>query len=288
MHQTLSRRYLLMAVQYRSAAELAAEEIRHRIHSGQLASGAKVSIGDLASDMALSSTPVREALKVLEGEGLVSIAPRSGVYVRKISVEEVAEVYAIKAALEPLMVRWAILRGTDDQLRTVVGFAAQLAAYARSQELDEYVRVVEERRQLLLTMAASDVLVSLFQTIDGRVRLLRYRNLAQPEHMHRSVREHQVMAQAIADRDVDRACALTVESVHAAARSLLRLVGADDEADVLAARRPAWSLVEELMKEAREFGAAPVPEARRSAGAGPAEEARDLPAAPLSPSSPKG
>jgi DNA-binding GntR family transcriptional regulator len=273
-----------MAVQYRSAAELAAEEIRHRIHSGQLPTRAKISISDLASEMRLSSTPVREALKALEGEGVVTIAPRSGVYVRKISLDEVAEVYAIKEALEPLMVRWAILRGTDDDLATVVGFARDLAAHARRHELDDYVKVVEERRQLLLMMAGSDVLVSIFQAIDGRVRLLRYRNLAQPEHMRRSVREHRAMAQAIADRDVDRACALSSKSVRAAAQSLLLLIGAEGAAGVPADRSPAWSLVKEMLNPAeREDGVAPAPRAHGLTQAALADQPPD----PLS-SSPKG
>jgi GntR family transcriptional regulator, rspAB operon transcriptional repressor len=246
-----------MAVQYRSAAELAAEEIRHRIYSGSFAPGVKLSIGDLASEMTLSTTPVREALKALEVEGLVTIAPRSGVYVREISLDEVAEVYAIKAALEPMMMRWAILRGTDEELDKIVRLAAQLAAYARDQRLDDYVRVVEERRQLLLDAARSDALISIFQAIDGRVRLLRYRNLAQQDRMTRSAHEHQALAQAVADRDVDRACALTVESVQGAARSLLHLLDETSEPNVPGSAMNMWSLVAELMR-AEASGTQPV------------------------------
>lgn len=241
-------------VQYRSAADLAAEEIRHRIFSDQLAVGAKISINELANDMELSSTPVREALKALEAEGLVTIAPRSGVYVRRISVDEVAQIYAIKEALEPLMVKWAMLRATEEQLQTMVSYARRIAEHADRDELDDYVRVVEERRQMLLTVAASDVLTGIFQGLDGRMRLLRYRNLAQPGRMRRSSLDHQALAQAMAERDVDRACDLTAASVRSAAQSLLRLIDREEAEEAAVIRPPAWSLVEELIAQGEPDG----------------------------------
>jgi GntR family transcriptional regulator, rspAB operon transcriptional repressor len=237
-----------MAVEYRSAAELAAEDIRHRIHAGQLRAGTKISITDLAADMRLSTTPVREALKALEREGLVSIAPRSGVYVRQVSLDEVAEVYAIKESLEPLIVRWAILRGTADQLDALVQIAGDLERYAEAGQLEDYVRTVEARHEALLTTAGSEVLATIFHGIDGRVRLLRYRNLVQPGRMRSFAATHQAIARAIADRDLERACALTAENVRSAGRSLLSLITQDGNGAAASATsaRP-WSLAEELM-----------------------------------------
>jgi DNA-binding GntR family transcriptional regulator len=210
--------------QYRSAVEVAADVLRHRIHSGQLQEGATIRIKDLAADIGLSSTPVREALKLLEREGLVRIAPRSGVYVRSISVDEVLQVYAIKQALEPLLVRWAMLRGTGDELATLVAMPDRLAELAREQKLDEYVALVEERLRFLIKMARSDVLATIYQTIDGRTRFMRYQNLAQTGRIRRSVLEHQQMARAIERRDVDLACELTAQFVHSGTQSLLTLI----------------------------------------------------------------
>jgi len=239
-----------LSLQYRSAADLAAEDIRRRIHSGELEPDTKISIDDLAAEMRVSSTPVREALKELQSEGLVRIAPRSGVYVRRISADEVAEVYAVKQSLEPLMVRWAMLRGRPDRLRAVVVSVRDLAVYARDERLGEYVALVEERRSALLEMADSEVLTTIFQTIDGRVRLLRYRNLAQPGRMARSSLEHKEVADAIGAGDVDRACVLQADHVRSATRSLLSLMGEDAEGISAAGRRRTWSLEAEFMTTA--------------------------------------
>ena len=220
-----------MSLNYRSAADLATEEIRNRIHSGQLSSRTRVVIDELAADMAISSTPVRDALKRLEAEGLVEIVPRVGVYVRAIPREEVIEVYTIKQTLEPLMARWATLRGTRVE---VEGFAAsipQLLALASEGDVDGYVNLIEERRRQLLAMSRSDVLREIFQTIDGRVRLLRYRNLTQPGRMLRSAREHRGVARAVLAGDAERAATLTAEHVASATRSLVKLMAPEHDQD---------------------------------------------------------
>ncbi len=214
-----------MAVQYRSAAELAADDIRRRIHSGELEASAMIRIKELAEVMGLSTTPVRDALRALEREGLVWIAPRSGVYVRRITTEEVLEVYAIKQSLDPLMLRWAMLRGSADELEALVDFSRKLDILARDQRLDEYIAMVEARYQAVLTMARSHVLTAISQTIDGRVRFMRHRNLAQPGQMARSASEHKIMAGAIANRDIDLACKLSAAFVRSGTQALINRVG---------------------------------------------------------------
>jgi DNA-binding GntR family transcriptional regulator len=268
-----------VVVKYRSAAELATEEIRHRIHSGELEAEAKIGIDTLALEMGLSNTPVREALKLLEGEGLVRIAPRNGVYVRRISAVEVAEVYAIKLFLEPLQLRWAMLRGSSDQLQTLVDFGPRLVALARKDRLEEYVEVVEERRRLELTMARSDVLKTISQAIDGRVRLLRYRNLAQPGHMRRSSQDHQAIARAVADRDVERACMLAASAIRSATKSVLKLVGQGDGGAETVAKSLTGPWIEQLVAGAGDAGGIGFTPEPRSLGRSPASSKRAVPAA---------
>ena len=221
-----------VSVQYRSAVQVAADVIRHRVYSGQLEPGTAVRIKDLSVEMALSTTPVREALQILEREGLVRIAARSGVHVRSISVDEILEVYAIKQALEPLTIRWALLRSSDAELRTLVDTARKLASLARDERLDEYVELVEGRQRTLLALARSEVLAGIFQTIDGRVRLMRYRNLTQPGRMRRSSFEHQQLARAIEQRDVELASELSARYVRSATQSLIAVIRKSGDSEI--------------------------------------------------------
>lgn len=220
---------MIKAIRYQSAAELATEHIRDLIHSGVLVPGSKVGIEELAAGLAISSTPVREALKQLQTEGLVQIVPRVGVYVRQIPAQEVREVYAIKESLEFLMVQWATQRGSMAQREAIGSSSEELMSVAELRDVDRYVALVEAHRLRLLEMAQSDVLLEIFRSIDARVRLLRYRNLAQPGRMVESALEHQAIARAVGAGDAARAAALAAAHVQSATRSLARLIDSSDE-----------------------------------------------------------
>lgn len=211
-------------VTYRSAADLATEQIRELIHSDILKAGEKAGIDSLATRLGLSSTPIREALKRLETEGLVEIAPRVGVYVRVIPEAEVREVYALKECLEPLMVQWATLNGSDEEHRDLLRSSEELIRIAQRGDVREYVDLIEARRQAMLISARSAVLGDLLQAIEGRVRLLRHRNLSQPDRMRQSAQEHKRIALAISGRDVELATNLARAHVQSATTSLLKLL----------------------------------------------------------------
>lgn len=237
-----------MPISYRSAADLATEYIRDLIHSGKLEPGTRIAIDELTADMQLSSTPVRDALKRLESEGLVEIVARVGVYVRRIPPAEVIEVYGVKQALEPILVYWAVQRGSKEDLQAFAESAGRLADLAGKGEVEAYVELVEQRRASLFKMAGSDVLRACFQAIDGRVRWLRHQNLVQPGRMAQSIAEHRGVAEAVAARDAERAADLTARHVGSATRSLVALMGEMLEGDPPHDPVPGWRRVKDLLE----------------------------------------
>lgn len=184
-----------------SAKDLTTERIRTLIHSGELVPGEKISIDDLTGRFGVSRTPVRDALWELSGEGLVTILPRVGVMVRRITAREVQEVYTIKGRLEPLLAQWAAEYGEPAKRQRFFDTVQQLVPLAETGNAETYVEALENRRRQLLDMAGSDVIRDALAVIDGRVRLLRYRNLSQPGRLIRSARQHVDVAQAVLDGD---------------------------------------------------------------------------------------
>lgn len=89
-------------------AEIAVSQIRDAVISGVLRPGDKLVEGQLAEQMGTSRGPVREAIRLLEKEGLVSIEPHRGAFVTKLSVKKVREIYTLRAVLEGLAVRLAL------------------------------------------------------------------------------------------------------------------------------------------------------------------------------------
>jgi DNA-binding GntR family transcriptional regulator len=212
-----------------SATDVATESIRNLIHMGDLQSGTKVSTEDLSKRLGLSSTPIREALNRLQAEGLVEIVPRVGVYVREVPIQEVLDVYAVKEALEPIMVRLALRRATLSQREDFLASANQLSILAEEGAIEEYVNLLEDRRNQLLEIGESKILQEVFRAIDGRVRLYRHRNLVLEGRMKQSALEHRLIAEAINAGDEDGAAALALKHIQTATMSLRRLLREDGD-----------------------------------------------------------
>lgn len=202
-----------------SAKDVLVERIRELIYSGELAPGERIGVQELAERFGLSRTPVRDALWHLNSEGLLRIAPRVGVFVRQIPPQEVLEVYRMKGALEPIMASWAAERGTVAERTQFHRSMTALRRMARSGDVEGYVDLLEERRQSLLDMARSAVLADELAVIDGRVRMLRHRNLSQPGALRVSVRQHGEVAAAVHAGDAQRAFdAMSAHMLDATAR----------------------------------------------------------------------
>jgi len=96
--------------------EIALQVLRERIGSGDLAPGARLRVEELANDLEMSPTPVREALRLLQADGLVDYRAHYGIVVTEYSADEVRDLFRIRALLEPLAVELAVPRVGPDEL----------------------------------------------------------------------------------------------------------------------------------------------------------------------------
>lgn len=100
----------------RTAHEYALTSLRTAILDGRLAGGTRLVQTELAAELNISTTPLREALRDLSVEGLVLMDPHRGAVVRRLDIDEVREIYQLRITLEPLMVHRVAERITDAQL----------------------------------------------------------------------------------------------------------------------------------------------------------------------------
>jgi DNA-binding GntR family transcriptional regulator len=125
-----------------TAQEAVLAELRRSILEGELAPGAQILQDRIAESLGVSRVPVREALKMLEGEGLVSYAPHRGYFVTELDAAELTEVYEIRALLEAEAVRRALpFMGEED--------------YERMQEAVADMEAAEERGEIVALTAAN-------------------------------------------------------------------------------------------------------------------------------------
>ncbi|MDF5753177.1 GntR family transcriptional regulator [Spongiactinospora sp. TRM90649] len=218
-----------------SAKDVVTEEIRALIHNGTITSGERISTDELAERFGVSRTPVRDALQQLSVEGLVTITPRVGVFVREISPQEINDVYQIKTALEPMMAAWAAVRGTPEQRSALLRSVADLERAAAAEDVPTYARMIEERYEEMLTMAGSGGLRDALGVLDGRVRLLRFRDLHQPGSLAESVAGHRAVAEAIASGDPQAAYnAMQAHMAQSTAKVQALMPGTDSDTPSIA------------------------------------------------------
>ena len=101
---------------YKPLREVVIENIRDAILSGDFPAGMRLTELQLADEMGVSRTPIREAIRNLEQEGLVVMIPRHGAYVADVSIHDINEVYEIRTALETLAAGLAAERIEDSEI----------------------------------------------------------------------------------------------------------------------------------------------------------------------------
>jgi DNA-binding GntR family transcriptional regulator len=159
----------------------------------------------LAQDLGISRTPVREALAQLESEGLVRSVPRRGVYVVRKTKNEVVELITAWAALEGMAARLITLTAADEEIATLRKMFATFENGTLHAKLDEYSEVNIEFHQTIIRMSKNRVLIDLAENLFTHMRMIRRRTIGDDDRADRSIRDHMNIIEALEKRDTERA-----------------------------------------------------------------------------------
>lgn len=181
----------------------AATELRDRILTGRLRPGDRIDLDSLSAEFGISRTPVREALLELSYEGLVTVAPRSGISVVGMTPEDAVDNFAVLAALAGKAAEWATLRITPDQLAEL----RKLADAVRGE--DVVAANARFHRALNRASGSPRLLTYLRQAV--RIVPASYFALF-PEQERRSRREHAELLEAMSAGDA--AAARSIAEAH--------------------------------------------------------------------------
>jgi DNA-binding GntR family transcriptional regulator len=183
----------------RTAHELVRDTLRQAILTGVMTGGTRLVQADIAAQLGVSTTPVREALRDLAAEGLIRMDPHRGAVVHELDVEELRELYDIRLALEPLAVRRAAELIDDEQLAT-----AQAIQTRMDTETDPvaWVALNFEFHAVLERAAGRRRLSSLIRSIqDAATSYVGHAVQVDPGRISEGNREHHALLEAVAERD---------------------------------------------------------------------------------------
>ena len=159
----------------------------------------------LASDLGISRTPVREAMAQLEREGFVRSVPRRGIYVVRKSKREVIEMITAWAALESMAARLITTNATTEEIATLRKMFATFENGQARAHLDEYSEVNIEFHQAIIRMSRNHVLIDLAENLFTHLRMIRRKTIGEQDRVDRSIRDHMNIIEALEARDTERA-----------------------------------------------------------------------------------
>jgi len=190
---------------HESLGERVYRSIRDLILSQAYPPGFKLNVEQLCRNLGVSRTPVWDAMRRLETEGLVSTVPRHGVFVLNYGVEQIRDLFAVRGALEALAARQAAT-GLDDGARKALAAAMEsLTAAARDRDGEQYSRAAIEFHDAVLAAARNRVLSRLLENVYAQILVLRLRSLYLAERLESSLAEHAEIFAAVAAGDAERA-----------------------------------------------------------------------------------
>jgi DNA-binding GntR family transcriptional regulator len=159
----------------------------------------------LASDLGVSRTPVREALAQLEREGFVRSIPRRGVYVVRKTRREVIELITAWAALEGMAARLATQNASDQEISALRQMFATFEGGEVQAKLDEYSEVNIEFHQAIIRMSHNQVLIDMAENLFTHMRMIRRKTIGEMDRADRSIRDHIHIIEALDARDTKSA-----------------------------------------------------------------------------------
>ena len=188
-----------------SLGEQASQKLRAAILAGHVKPGEHLVQEDLCARTGVSRTCVREALQLLESEGLVERSPTQGHLVASVTPDEARQIYEIRAALEPAMARLFVARADAKQVATLAAAAGRIEAAIRGAEMDRYVAGLHDFYHALLAGAGNDVARRFLATLDARVTYLRRMTAekAEPERRLETAAMLRTIVDAAAARDAE-------------------------------------------------------------------------------------
>ena len=190
---------------YQPLREAICESLRNAIKNGKLKPGERLMEVQLAEELGISRTPVREAIRKLEQEGYVIMLPRRGTYVSSVSVHDVQEIFEIRTALEKLSTGLAARRIENDELEQLQKLLTTIEGYIEKRDIDNIVKTDIEFHDLLYHVSRNERLSGIISNLKEQLARFRTLSMSYPGRLEETLEEHREMVEAIASGDVEAA-----------------------------------------------------------------------------------
>lgn len=187
--------------------------IREDILSGKYEQNEELKENTIAIELGVSRTPVREALRQLELEGLVSIIPNKGAYVTGITEKDIHDIYVIRSYLEGLAAKWACEHITDECLSELEEIIFLTDYHLEKENYEQIVELDNKFHETLYRASSSKMLNHILSDFHHYVQRVRRKSLSDATRASNSNKEHKAILDAIRKKDAVEAEKLAHEHI---------------------------------------------------------------------------
>ncbi|HWU63808.1 MAG TPA: GntR family transcriptional regulator [Ensifer sp.] len=210
--------------------EQVAERMRMAIATGRFPPGARLIERELCEMLGVSRTSLREALRELQADGLITLQPNKGLSVSVVTPEVARSIYEVRAALEGLAARLFARNASDVEIKALRQSVNHLADVYEDFSAEAFIAAKTQFYDILLQGAGNDIAADMLKRIHTRASQLRVVSLSSSERAKQSIRELREFLDALEARDEERAYRLCVAHIEAAAAAALKSIKADVDA----------------------------------------------------------
>jgi len=209
------------------------EIMKDRILSAELPPGTRLKDNELARTFGVSNTPIREAMRELEKDGLIETIPYRGRFVKEMSIEETREVYDVRVALEALAARLAVTRITEPQLEEM---EEAVKEYAIASERDDITAGLEADlafHDLIVQASGNSTLLQIVRDLANRIQVLRQLDKGKMRRKQ-SLKDHKAILQALKEGDGEKAEVQVCRHIARGKENVIKLLMAGESEMTLA------------------------------------------------------
>ena len=182
--------------------EIVYEELKRQIMVGEIAPGTRMMEVELAEEMGVSRTPVREAIRKLEKEGLVTIEPRRGAYASDISAKDMVDILEVRQDLEGMAAGIAAQKITDEGRIELENIARKYKDSVDREDIEEIIKNDEAFHKYIVSLSGNKTLIKMVSQVQELALRFRYIYYEDFSRFKNQPSEHQAIVDAIAGGDV--------------------------------------------------------------------------------------
>lgn len=197
-------------------------QLQNNILNGVYQPGDNLIETKLSEELGVSRTPIREAIRQLELEGLVQSIPNKGAIVKGISAQDIEDIYTIRMLIEGLAARWAAEKITEEELKELKEAVDLEEFYTAKNDVSHLLLFDSKFHDIIFKASKSKPLMHTLSTFHHYVQRARNVSLNNPERAQLVLEEHKDILQAIMEHDAEKAERLTTLHVRNASVNLLK------------------------------------------------------------------